>query len=123
MAVLQKKINYSVIAEECKSRLNWCIENVQIDMNNIFTNNFYQMQVYKGGFFEKLKRKISNIINGKNKLREVIEKYEIENLRQISNNNKLKVIEIFATASGVIKQIQNVEKQISTQYEQAMQNA
>lgn len=123
MAVLQKKINYSVIVEECKARLNWCIENVQIDMNNIFTNNFYQMQVYKGGFFEKLKRKISNIINGKNKLREVIEKYEIENLRQISNNNKLKVIEIFAIASGVIKQIQNVEKQISTQYEQAMQNA
>ena len=69
-----------------------------------------------------INRKISNIINGKNKLREVIEKYEIENLRQISNNNKLKVIEIFATASGVIKQIQNVEKQINTQYEQAMQN-
>lgn len=27
IAVLQKKVNYSVIVEECKARLNWCIEN------------------------------------------------------------------------------------------------
>lgn len=123
MAVIQKKVNYSVIVEECKARLNWCIENIETDMNSIFENKFYQMEIYKNRFFENIKRKILNLISGKKKLAEVIEKYNQNNLKEITDNNYFKKIGIIATAQGVLKQIQNVERQINTQYEEAIQNS
>lgn len=91
-------------------------------MNDIFSNNFYQLEIYKDGFFEKLKRKILNIIKGKIRLTEVLNKYENENLKQISDNNNLKVIDIFAICTGVLKQIQSIEKEINNQYEMSIQN-
>jgi len=120
-ALAQKKINYSAIVDECKARVNWCIQNIEIDMNEIFVNNFFQIAVYKEGFWENLKRKIINRITGKKKFAEVIRRYEKENLTQIQNTNTLKVVTICAMAQGVLQQIQAAEKQIKMQYEAAVQ--
>ena len=122
MAVLQKKVNYSVIIEECKARLNWCTENIQKDIDEIFENKFYQLVEYKNGFFDRLKRKISNMINGKKKFSDVIAKYERENLKKIADNNNEKMVNIIAITKGILDQIKNVDEQINSQYENAMQN-
>ena len=121
IALVQKKVNYSVIVEECKARINWCMQNIEADMNEIFENKFFQLDVYKDGFFERLKRKIMNIISGKKRFDEVICRYKQENLKQIQENNYSKIIIVCATAKAVLQQIQSVENQITVQYEQAVQ--
>ncbi|MBR1540410.1 MAG: hypothetical protein IJ629_04515 [Clostridia bacterium] len=122
-AVIQKKVNYSVIVEECKSRLNWCVQNASKDMYEIFENNFYQLEVYRDSFFARLKRKIMNAISGKKKMAEVIDQYSIKDLKQIEYKNRMKIAGIIATATGVLKQIELVEKEIDYQYETAVQSA
>lgn len=47
VACAQKKLNYAVIIDECKARIEWCIKNVQIDINEIFINNINQLQIRK----------------------------------------------------------------------------
>ena len=123
MAIIQKKVNYSVIVEECKSRLNWCVQNASKDMDEIFENKFYQLEVYQDSFFARLKRKIMNAISGKKKMAEVIDQYNIKDLKQIEYKNRMKIAGIIATATGVLKQIELVEKEIDSQYETAVQSA
>ena len=120
IALLQKKVNYSVIVEECNARLNWCIESFEKDIQEVFENKFYQIELYKGSFFEKLRRKILNIFSGKKKLLEILNNYKKENLKQISDNNDIKVINIISITTGILKQLQNVEEQINSQYNEAI---
>lgn len=121
MALLQKKVNFSVIIEECKERLKWCIESAEEDINTIFENKFFQLQIYKEGFWEKLRRKIVNKFGGKKRITREIQKYQDETLKKISDNNSIKVVTIFAIAEGIMRQIKNVEEQIDQQYEEAME--
>lgn len=121
IALAQKKINYSVIIDECKARLNWCIKNVQKDLNEIFSNNFSQIVVYKNGFWDKLKRKIISWLYGNKEFIDNINSYKNTILKQIEKNNKLKMIEIIATAKGFEKQVKTVERQIKLQYEEMIQ--
>lgn len=122
LAIAQKKVNYSVIIEECRARLNWCIENIEKDIDNIFENKFYELDIYKNSFFEKIKRKILNYINGKKNAKNIIEKYKNDNLKKILDINNSEIVTIIALTKELLKQIANVENQISVQYENAFIN-
>ena len=118
IACAQKKLNYAVIIEECKARIKWCIENVQADINEVFINNIYQLQIYEDNIFTKIKRIIFNKISGKSKFKRFLENYENEYIKDIKSKNTSKVLDIISTLKGIMKQMEEVKKQISIKYKQ-----
>lgn len=118
IACAQKKLNYSVIIDECKARIMWCIENVQSDINEIFKNNIYQLEVYENNIFAKMKRMISNKISGKSKFKRFLENYENEYIKDIKTKNDLRILDIISTLKGIMKQMEKVKSQISIKYEE-----
>lgn len=118
VACAQKKLNYAVIIDECKARIKWCIENVQADINEVFMNNIYQLQIYEDNIFTKIKRIIFNKISGKSKFKRFLENYENEYIKSIKAKNSSKVLDIVATLNGIMKQMEKVKEQISIKYKQ-----
>ena len=118
IACAQKKLNYAVIIEECKARIKWCIENVQADINEVFINNIYQLQIYEDNIFTKIKRIIFNRISGKSKFKRFLENYENEYITDIKLKNSSKILGVISTLKGVMKQMEEVKKQISMKYKQ-----
>ena len=118
IACAQKKLNYAVIIEECRARIKWCIENVQADINEVFINNIYQLQIYEDNIFTKIKRIIFNKISGKSKFKRFLENYENEYIKDIKSKNTSKVLDIISTLKGIMKQMEEVKKQISIKYKQ-----
>lgn len=118
IACAQKKLNYEVIINECNARIKWCIENAQSDINEVFINNVYQLQIYEENIFTKIKRIIFNKILGKSKFKRFLENYENEYIRDIKSKNSLKVLDVISTLKGIIKQIEEVKEQISIKYKQ-----
>ena len=118
IACAQKKLNYAVIIEECRARIKWCIENVQADINEVFINNIYQLQIYEDNIFTKIKRIIFNKISGKSKFKRFLENYENEYITDIKSKNTSKVLDIISTLKGIMKQMEEVKKQISMKYKQ-----
>lgn len=118
LACAQKKLNYAVIIDECKARIKWCIENVQSDINEVFINNIYQLQIYEDNIFAKIKRIIFNKISGKSKFKRFLENYENEYIKDIKAKNSSKVIDIVSTLNGIMKQMEKVKEQISIKYKQ-----
>lgn len=118
IACAQKKLNYAVIIEECRARIKWCIENVQADINEVFINNIYQLQIYEDNIFTKIKRIIFNRISGKSKFKRFLENYENEYITDIKLKNSSKILGVISTLKGVMKQMEEVKKQISMKYKQ-----
>ena len=118
LACAQKKLNYAVIIDECKARIKWCIENVQADINEVFINNIYQLQIYEDNIFTKIKRIIFNKISGKSKFKRFLENYENEFIKDIKAKNTSKVLDIVSTLNGIMKQMEKVKEQISIKYKQ-----
>ncbi len=117
-ACAQKKVNYAVIIDECKARIKWCIENVQTDINEIFINNIYQLQIYEDSIFTKIKRIIFNKISGKNKFKRFLENYENEYMKDIITKNTSRILDAIFTLKGIVKQMEEVKEQISIKYKQ-----
>lgn len=118
LACAQKKLNYAVIIDECKARIKWCIENVQEDINEVFINNIYQLQIYEDNIFTKIKRIIFNKISGKSKFKRFLENYENEYIKDIKAKNSSKILDIVSTLNGIMKQMEKVKAQISIKYKQ-----
>ncbi len=118
LACAQKKLNYAVIIDECKARIKWCIENVQADINEVFINNIYQLQIYEDNIFTKIKRIIFNKISGKSKFKRFLENYENEYIKDIKSKNSSKVLDVISTLKGIMKQMEEVKEQISIKYKQ-----
>ena len=118
IACAQKKLNYAVIIEECKARIKWCIENVQADINEVFINNIYQLQIYEDNIFTKIKRIIFNKISGKSKFKLFLGNYENEYIKDIKSKNSFRVLDVMSTLKGIMKQMEEVKKQISIKYKQ-----
>jgi uncharacterized protein YeaO (DUF488 family) len=116
IACAQKKLNYAVIIDECNARIKWCIENVQADINEVFINNAYQLQIYEDNLFIKIKRIILNKISGKSKFKRFLENYENEYMKDIKTKNVLKVLNVVSTSKGIMKQMEEVKEQISIKY-------
>ena len=109
IACAQKKLNYSVITDECDARIMWCIENVQKDINEIFKTN---------DIVKKIRKFFFNKISGKKRYADFLSNYENEYMKEISTKCNSKIFEIIATSKGVTLQMENVKKQISTKYNQ-----
>ena len=118
LACAQKKLNYAVIIDECKARIKWCIENAQADINEVFVNNIYQLQIYEDNIFTKIKRIIFNKISGKSKFKRFLENYENEYIKDIKSKNSSKVLDVISTLKGIMKQMEEVKEQISIKYKQ-----
>ncbi len=118
IACAQKKLNYAVIIDECKTRIKWCIENVQADINEVFMNNIYQLQIYEDNIFTEIKRIIFNKISGKSKFKRFLENYENEYIKDIKSKNSSKVLDVISTLKGIMKQMEEVKEQISIKYKQ-----
>lgn len=118
IACAQKKLNYAVIIDECKERVKWCIENVQADINEVFANNLYQLQIYKDNIFIKIKKIIFNKISGKSKFKRFLDNYENEYIKDIKVKNTERVLDVISTLKGITKQMEDVNEQISIKYKQ-----
>ena len=119
IACAQKKLNYSVITDECDARIMWCIENVQKDINEIFMNNYNKIEIYKtNDIVKKIRKFFFNKISGKKRYADFLSNYENEYMKEISTKCNSKIFEIIATSKGVTLQMENVKKQISTKYNQ-----
>ena len=118
IACAQKKLNYAVIIDECKARIKWCIEKVQSDINEVFKNNIYQLEIYEDNIFTKIKRIIFNKITGKSKFRRFLQNYENEYIKDIKSKNSSKVLDVISTLKGIMKQMEEVKEQISIRYNQ-----
>ena len=120
IACAEKKLNYSVIIDECEARINWCIENIEKDVNEVFTNNIYQLQIYEDNIFSKIRRMLFNRLSGKSKYKKFLENYKIEHIKNIETRNNLKILQVASILSGVIKQIEETKKQISIKYQEVI---
>lgn len=122
MACAQKKLDYAVMIEECKARMEWCIENVQTDINEVFINNIYQLQIYEDDIFTKIKRIIFNKISGKSKFKRFLENYENEYIKDIKTKNTSKILDVISILKGIMKQMEKVKEQISVKYQKMIYN-
>ena len=118
IACAQKKLNYAVLIDECQARIQWCIQNVEKDINEIFVENRYQLQIYQENIVNKIRRIISNKILGKSKYKRFLENYETEEIRKMKVKNSEKILEIMATLKGILKQTEAVKKEIAIKYHQ-----
>ena len=121
-ACAQKKLDYAVMIEECKARMKWCIENVQTDINEVFINNIYQLQIYEDNVFTKIKRIIFNKISGKSKFKRFLENYENEYIKDIKIKNTSKILDVISILKGIMKQMEKVKEQISVKYQKMIYN-
>lgn len=115
-ACAKKKLNYSVIVDECLERSKWCAENVEIDINDVFKNDFYGLEKYKENIFTKIRRIFFNKFSGKKKYRELIENYRKESLEKINKRIESKTLDVYASLKGIMKQIEQTKKEISRIY-------
>ena len=122
MACAQKKLDYAVMIDECKARMKWCIENVQTDINEVFINNIYQLQIYEDNVFTKIKRMIFNKISGKSKFKRFLENYENEYIKDIKIKNTSKILDVISILKGIMKQMEKVKEQISVKYQKMIYN-
>ena len=118
IACAEKKLNYSIIIEECRARIKWCIAKLQNDINEIFINNIYQLEIYDENIVTKIKRKFLNIIFGKSNYNKFIKNYEMNYLKDIKLKNNDKILDITSTLKGIKKQINETKKQISQKYKE-----
>ena len=120
IACAEKKLNYAVIIDECKARIKWCTGDALYNINEIFKNNIYQLQIYDENLVDKIKRNFLNVIFGKSNYKKFIENYEFENLNDIKQQNNFKILEITSTIKGIKKQMEETKKQISLKYKERM---
>ncbi len=116
IACAEKKLNYGVIIDECKARREWCIEEAIKNIEEIFKNNIYQLQVYDDSILNKIKRNLINLFRGKSNYKRFLDSYESNCLNEIKKNNNGKILEIAATINGVEKQMEITKNQISIKY-------
>ena len=118
IACAEKKLNYEIMVEECNARLEWCMENFQKDINEIFENNNTDIQIYDNSIVNKLKRKLMNSIFGKNNYKKFMKEYACNYLKGVKCKKYNKELDVVAILKGVIYQMEDVKKQISLKYYQ-----
>lgn len=122
IACVQKKINYSVIIDECKARLEWCLENIKKDINELFIIKTDKMIVYKENFWNKFMNIIINKLHGKSIFLNVLSNFKNIELKKIENSINVKILDIGAVLAGVTKQMNIAKNQIAIQYEESIKN-
>lgn len=122
IAYAEKKLNYSVIIEECRARINWCIENAKKDINEISSQNLSEKQLCKKSIWIKITDKIANKIFGRNKYKNVLKNYKNETLKEIKEKTKLQMLELMLVIKGIKKQMEITKRQIVYKYNETIKN-
>lgn len=123
IACAEKKLNYSVIIDECEARINWCIDNIQKDVNEVFISNTNQVQIYEDNVFSKIRRILFNRLSGKSKYKKFLENYSVEHMKNIESRNNLKIFQVASILCGIIKQIEETKKHITIKYQEGVYNS
>ena len=118
IACAQKKLNYEVIIAECRARLKWCYQDAIENINKIFVSSNTELQIYENSFFGKIKLFFTNKLFGNKRYSEFLNKYK--NNKEIVSKNNYLILEIAAVIKGVLKQVEDVKKQIAVQYQKAL---
>ena len=66
--------------------------------------------------FDKIRRKLVNLFNGKNSYKTFIKQYEIDRIGNIKKANKAKIFCVASTLGGVMKQMEMANAQIAQKF-------
>jgi len=116
----QKKVNYSVIIEECEARIQWCKEESIGNMDMLFLNTWNQMDIYKKNPIINLRRSLTNIIFGKSRYEKLLKDYDSEVLKGIKSKVDQKSAELDMLSIGISEQMNDVKKQINAVFDEMM---
>ena len=115
-AMIQKKLNYSVIVDECQERLKWAIRNYQNDVLKIFNYQGNLGLIVRQSFIEKIKNKIINRFSGKKKFKIYLKELKSARMNKVKSKNKKRIIKLCAVLKGFQKQIRTLRDDISVEF-------
>lgn len=115
-AMIQKKLNYSIIVDECQERMKWAIENYQNDVTKIFNYQGNLGLIVRQSFIEKIKNKIINRFSGKKKFKIYLKELKNGRINKIKSKNKRRIINLCAVLRGFQKQVRIVRDDISVEF-------
>ena len=105
----QKKLNYTVLINECTARILWCITHMEEDVLSTY-NGTTSLTVVKNEI--SIFHKIKMLIYGKNYYKQFIEKVFDETIPRIMIEAKDKATMVAANEMGFLKQVKEMNKRI-----------
>ena len=105
----QKKLNYTVLINECTARILWCITHMEEDVLSTY-NGTTSLTVVKNEI--SIFHKIKMLIYGKNYYKQFIEKIFDETIPRIMIEAKDKATMVAANEMGFLKQVKEMNKRI-----------
>lgn len=115
-AMIQKKLNYSVIVDECQERLKWAIRSYKNDVLKTFNYQGNLGLVVRQSFIEKIKNKIINRFSGKKKFKIYLKELKSARMNKVKSKNKKRIIKLCAVLKGFQKQIRTLRDDISVEF-------
>ena len=116
VANAEKKLNYSVIIDECRARLKWCSEKAQNDFEQLFKISDLSLEKYGKSIVSKIRGLFGNIFFGKNNCKKFFYEFNTKQLNEVKSNNKRNIIELYTILGAVRRQIKLTNIQISRAY-------
>ena len=116
IAIAEKKLNYTIIIEECRARIKWLIEKSQNDFEQLFSIADLDIEKYDKTFSSKIRTIFSNLFFGKNNCKKFIYEFNTSYLKKLKSNTKKNIIELFIVLDGVQKQVKMANEQIAKKY-------
>lgn len=114
--------NYEAVLKECFARLDWCLNEAIKSINEIFVELDDGLKKKESSeetddFLSKLFTKISNIIGGRFKFINYLNRLEDTWLIKIKKSVDEKVFEVSGTLAGISKQMRRAKEKIKNIYE------
>ena len=118
-ASLQKAKDYEEIIQKCINKMDECIQTSVNELSNFVARKTGQLQIYKkSNIISKIFNKITNIWNGRKKVKvNIIDKseYELQNLEKEANTSK----EATRTNTiSFIEQLLNLREELNNKFKQ-----
>lgn len=106
----QKKLNYSVLINECTARILWCITHMEEDVLSVYNGSTMSIALpkKKSNFLNKIRM----FFYGKSYYKQFLDKLIKETLPKISLDTQYKINIISANEKGFLKQVKIMNKKI-----------
>lgn len=106
----QKKLNYSVLINECTARILWCITHMEEDVLSVYNGSTMSIVLpkKKSNFLNKIRM----FFYGKSYYKQFLDKLIKETLPKISLDTQYKINIISANEKGFLKQVKIMNKKI-----------
>ena len=107
---VQKKLNYSVLINECTARILWCITHMEEDVLSVYNGSTMSIALpkKKSNFLNKIRM----FFYGKSYYKQFLDKLIKETLPKISLDTQYKINIISANEKGFLKQVKIMNKKI-----------